>query len=300
MTLRISDNFQNQTRIRWISDNRSRAAELERNIATGRQLHQASDDPTAAARVMRHDLRLQRLGQYQRNVNNARQWVAVADQAVQALSRNLSRAKTLAVQAGNSVLDVEQRAAISADVRTLREEMLVIGNSEASGRPLFAGTADVTEVYDAAGNYLGDNGVIEHNIDAAEVIAIGEPGTNVFGVSNPGDPFNGSVFEMLDELATAIDANDTAAIRAGIEAVDVAINRVGAANGRIGARALQLDAAELRQGTEQETVLAHRTELRDTNVVEAIVELQSAQASYEASLSATARTLSRSLLDFLR
>ncbi len=300
MTSRITDLQQARSRIEWIGDNRARAAKLERDIGTGRQIHQASDDPTAASRVMRHDLRLLRIDQYQRNIGIARQWVSVADQSLQSASNNMIRAKTLAVQAGNTVRDVEQRAAIASDIRAIREEMLVIANTQASGRPVFAGTAAVAEVYDATGAYQGDLRNVQHNIDSSETIILSEPGPNVFGVANPGDPLNGSVFEMLEELATAIDAGNVTAIRDGIEAADVAIDRLGAASGRIGARTIQLDAAQQRQGNESETVQAHTSELRDTNVVEAIVALQSAQASYEASLSATSRALSRSLLDFLR
>ncbi|MEM7339747.1 MAG: flagellar hook-associated protein FlgL [Actinomycetota bacterium] len=299
MTIRITDLHQNQARARWISDNRSRSALLERNIATGKAIHQASEDPAASTRLMRHDLRLQRVDQYDRNIGNAKLWLGSADHALQSASTNLSRAKSLAVQAGNSFTDADTRAAISADIRAIRSEMLVIANSQAAGRMIFAGTANVVEAYDAAGAYQGDMGLVLRDVDVGETVDVSAPGPTVFGVANPGDPLNGTAFEMLDQLAADIDANNTAGVRDGIEAVDAAALRISSVVGRIGARTQQLDAAEIRQGGERENVEARASALRDTDVVEAIVQLRAAQASYEASLSATTRAISRSLLDFL-
>ncbi len=75
---------------------------------------------------------------------------------------------------------------------------------------------------------------------------------------------------------------------------------MGTAQGRVGAISQQLDAAELRHSGERLSVESTVSKLRDTDVAEAIIRLRSAEAGYEATLSATARGVSVSLLDFLR
>ena len=249
---------------------------------------------------MRHDIRLQRITQYQRNSNMARLWVGGADGALQSAANNLGRAKTLAVQAGNDTLGPVERSALAADIRAIVDELRTVANTKVQGRAIFAGTAGSADAYDPANAYLGDAGPVQLTIDAGETVDIAIPGPDVFGISNPGDPMNGSAFEMLNALADAVEAGDNAQIRVGIEAVDAATTRVGQGQGRVGAVSQQLDAAEVRHGAERLAVETTVTNLRDTDIAEAIIRLRSAEAGYEATLSATARGVSVSLLDFIR
>ncbi|MGB5760575.1 MAG: flagellar hook-associated protein FlgL [Acidimicrobiales bacterium] len=300
MGLRITDQGLANARIGWISAGRTKLAEQERAISSGVQLEQPSDDPAAAAQLMRHDIRLQRITQYQRNANNAKLWVASADSALLAVSNNLNRAKTLGVQAGNDILGGVENAALAADIRAVAAEIRTSANTKVSGRAIFAGTADTPDAYDTADTYMGDAGVVELTIDTGESVVIGSSGPDVFGVSNGGDPMNGSVFEVLNALADAVEIGDTAAVRTGLEAIDIAATRIGEAQGRVGAISQQLDAAGVRHSGERMAVQSTVSKIRDTDVAEAIIRLRSAEAGYEATLAATARGISSSLLDFLR
>lgn len=300
MALRITDLGMANSRADWISTGRSKVAKTEEAIATGRQINRPSDDPSSASRLMRHDTRLKRVNQYQRNTDNARLWANSADQALQSAANNLGRAKTLAVQAGNDTLGAVENGALATDIRALADGLLAVANTRASGRPIFAGTSSASEAYDAAGVYQGDSGTNVRSIDTNETVEVGHSGPAVFGVENPGDPMNGSVFEALWALADAVEIGDNTAVRAGIEAVDVATARIGEAQGRVGAISQQIDAADVRHGGEQLAVEGYVSQIRDTDVAEAIIRLRSAEASYNATLAATARGLSSSLLDFLR
>lgn len=300
MGLRITDQGLANSRAAWISSGRSVSAEAEQQVSTGRRIENASDDPGASAQLMRYDMRLQRLEQYQRNTANAKLWVAGADTALQSTATNLTRAKTIAVQAGNDILGTAEDAALAADVRAIASEIRSIANARVSGRAIFAGTAGTTDAYDAAGNYLGDNGVVEMMVDTNQSVVVGAVGPAVFGVANAGDPMNGTVFERLEALATAIEAGDNAQVRVGIEAIDGALDLVGSTQGQIGSTSQALDATDARHSGERLAVQGNVSSIRDVDMAEAIVRLRSAEAGYEATLSATARGISRSLLDFLR
>ncbi|MCP3993190.1 MAG: flagellar hook-associated protein 3 [Actinomycetia bacterium] len=300
MTVRVTDSGMANIRRTWIAEGRTRIAEVERALSSGLQMNQPSDNPTATASLLRHEVRLQRIDQYQRNGDNARIWIGTADQALQSAANNLGRAKTLAVQAGNGIMGSVERSALASDIRSIADGLLTIGNTKVSGRAIFAGTEDTPQAYDTNGLYLGDNGAVERTIDSNEVVAVGATGPEVFGTSDPGDPMNGSVFEALQALADAVDIGDLVEVRVGIEAVDVAMARVGSAQGRVGAVSQQLDAAGHRHGGETLAVQANVSQIRDTDMAEAIIRLRSAEGSYEATLAATARGLSRSLIDFLR
>ena len=300
MGLRITDQGLANSRAAWITEGRSASAAAEQQVSTGRRIDNASDDPGASAQLMRYDMRLQRLDQYQRNTANAKLWVAGADTALQSVANNLTRAKTIAVQAGNDTLGAAEDAALASDIRAIASEIRTIANSRVSGRAIFAGNAGTADAYDINGVYLGDNGSVEMMVDTSQSVTVGAIGPDVFGVANPGDPMNGTVFERLNELADAIEAGDTNLVRTGIEAVDGALDMVGSTQGQVGSTSQALDATELRHSGERLAVQGNVSSIRDVDMAEAIVRLRSAEAGYEATLSATARGVSRSLLDFLR
>ena len=302
MSVRITDLGMMESRMAWMRQGQSRVAAAEQEIATGRRINKPSDNPSESARLMRHDLRLQRVSQFARNNDNAKLWVGTADQALQTGASYLERARTLAVQAGNdTTLGAQESRAIAADVRSIAQGMMAMANTKISGRAIFAGTADSDGAYDATTlDYVGDTGQVTRSLDTDETVVVGYHGPDIFGDANPADPMNGNVFEMLGALADAIEAGDNTQIRAGIEAVDTAMARVGTVQGRVGAAAQQLDAAETRQGAEKLNTEEHISKIRDVDIADAVIRLRSAEVSYEATMSATSRALSRSLLDFIR
>lgn len=302
MSVRITDLGMMESRMAWMRQGQSRVASAEQEIATGRRINKPSDNPSESARLMRHDLRLQRVSQFARNNDNAKLWVGTADQALQTGATYLERARTLAVQAGNdTTLGAQESRAIAADVRSIAQGMMAMANTKISGRAIFAGTADSEGAYDATTlAYVGDTGEVTRALDTDETVVVGYHGPDIFGDANPGDPMNGNVFEMLGALADAIENGDNTQIRAGIEAVDTAMARVGGVQGRVGAASQQLDAAETRQNAEKLNTEEHISKIRDVDIADAVIRLRSAEVSYEATMSATSRALSRSLLDFLR
>ena len=66
MLPRVTDLQMSTHRATWIESARTRLASAEETIATGRRINRASDDPTAAAEVLRHERRLGRLDQLER------------------------------------------------------------------------------------------------------------------------------------------------------------------------------------------------------------------------------------------
>lgn len=302
MSVRITDLGMMESRMAWMRQGQSRVAAAEQEIATGRRINKPSDNPSESARLMRHDLRLQRVSQFARNNDNAKLWVGTADQALQTGASYLERARTLAVQAGNdTTLGAQESRAIAADVRSIAQGMMAMANTKISGRAIFAGTADSDGAYDATTlAYVGDAGQVTRALDTDETVVVGYHGPDIFGDENPADPMNGNVFEMLGALADAIESGDNTQIRAGIEAVDTAMARVGVVQGRVGAASQQLDAAETRQNAEKLNTEEHISKIRDVDIADAVIRLRSAEVSYEATMSATSRALSRSLLDFIR
>ena len=277
-----------------------RVATAQEEIATGVRFRRSSQAPADAASYLRNQRSLNRLSQLERNSSNARLWLDTADTALQDAVGSATRARTLGVQGANDINSPEARAAIAADLRQIADEMITLSNTTVNGRPIFAGTADTAVAYDAAGNFLGDGGSVVRSVTTNDSFTVTASGPAVFGTANGADPYNGTSFQVINELADAIEAGDADRARAGIEAVDGSIARIQAETGRIGALAARLDEIDARNQSSQISTSAQISDVRDVDMAEAIIRLKSAETSYEASLAAASRSLSRSLLDFLR
>jgi flagellar hook-associated protein 3 FlgL len=277
----------------------SRISLLNRQIASGYKFDNPSESPADTSLLLGNERRLARIEQFGRNAVSAQQWLASSDQALQSTNDSLTRARTLVVQGLNSGASALSPAASAAEIRQIRAELLATANTTMNGRSIFAGTA-TGSAYDDAGVYQGDSGAVSRSIDTYEVLTVNQTGPDVFGVSNPGDPMNGSIFEQLDAIATALETGDSATASRGLDVIDGAMARVHSALGAVGAMVNRVDAAQVRLGSESLATTDRISKTRDTDLTEAIVGLQAAQTGYDALLSTTARAMSRSLLDFMR
>ncbi len=300
MLSRITDSHLNTQRAQRIEAGRQKLAKAEEQISTGRRFQRASEQPTDASKLLRHTRRLERVNQFERNSENARLWSDTADQALQSINREMIRARTLAVQGANETNGPEQLKTIALDIRAIADSLITLSNTKVLGRPVFGGTTDSSDAYASDGTYQGDFGIVRRTIDTGQVVEINSSGPEVFGTPDIGDPMAGDLFQMIRAMADAVEAGDTSEIRRGIESVDTAANRVASSEGRIGAVSQQLDSIDDRLGAEKISVGTRASKLRDVDLAEAVIRLTSAEASYQATLSATARGLSVSLLDFLR
>lgn len=284
----------------WINDSSRAFDRSQREVGTGVRFSVASELPADAAVLLRNQRSLNRLEQFERNHANARQWLEINDTALNDVVQSLTHGRTRAVHAANGVNTTEGRFAQAEELRAVADELISIANTTINGRPIFAGTSGAATAYDGAGTYLGDNGQVVRTVGTNESFVVAAGGPAVFGTFSGTDPMNGSAFQMLNAVADAIEVGDVAATRQGIEAIDSAISRTQVEIGRLGSLSSRLDDVVDRNDASQLATRTQISDLRDVDMGEAILQLRAAEAGYEATLSAAARSLGRSLLDFLR
>ncbi len=272
---------------------------FNRQISSGRKFEHPSESPADTSLLLGGQRRLARIEQFTRNTSSANQWLAMTDQSMQTANEAITRARTLTVQGLNSGTGQLGADAAAAEIRQIREQLLSVANTTVSGRAIFGGTAG-GPAYDASGAYLGDAGAVTRTIDTNEVVTINATGPEVFGASNPTDPINGSIFEKLGAIADALEAGDTTVAGQGLDGIDGSLNQLRSALGKVGAVANRVDMAQIRLGDEDLATRARISQTRDADMAEAIMGLRSAELGYEALMSTTARTMSRSLLDFMQ
>ncbi len=161
-----------------------RMAKTQDQVSTGQRVNAPSDDPLAAARIGELDASLSRLDQYQANGVIAKNQLGLEEETLASVIDNLQRVRELAVQANNSTLDDNNRAAIAAELRQRFDSVLALANTtDASGRYLFAGTSETTTPFsNTAGGvvYNGDYRQRSLQVSDERVIAVNDSGAEVF------------------------------------------------------------------------------------------------------------------------
>ena len=290
--------------LRRLSTRLEQYERVQSQLATGKRILTPSDSPGDANRTLGLRAVQRAREQETRNAADAESWLNITDSQLQGAMERLGRARDLTVRGANSH-DVEERRAIAAELRNVRDEMVSIANFRNRGRPLFSGYSDATPVRHDGTNWVydGDNGAVTRRVGESDVVRINMNAPQVFGFVDPSDPStagNTDVFTALDNVIAQLDAGDHAGLSTSIGAVDRARARVGDSLAQVGAATNTVTSALRRT---EDTLLAIKGELaqiEDVDLAQAVMELQTEEAAYQATLQALGRSLPQSLVSFLR
>lgn len=183
--MRISTGMLYEAGLAGIQQRQQQGLGLQQQIASGRRMLTPSDDPIAAATALDVSQAQSLNRQYGVNADSARAALTLEEQALADVTRLLQDVKVLAVNAGNPTLNNDNRASLAAEVEGRYRELLGIANrTDGSGRYLFSGYQGATQPFSESSPgvvaYLGDQGRREIQIGAARMIAVSDPGSDVF------------------------------------------------------------------------------------------------------------------------
>jgi flagellar hook-associated protein 3 FlgL len=172
-----------------------------------------------------------------------------------------------------------------------------VANTRFDGRAVFGGFA--ANAVDATGGSVtlaGDAGEVKRRISDTAVVTVNASAADTFGFSAGDD-----VFAVLDDLAAATRAGDTATIGgSGLQRLLDRQQDIAQTLGGLGARANNIEQTQNLGTARRDEISAYRSSIVDVDFAEAALELTAAQTAYESVLAATARMQQTSLLDYLR
>ncbi len=289
--------------LRNMQFNMERLAECQDRLSSGKEIRRPSDDPVRVAASLSLRSSLGEIEQYAKNVDDARTWMEVTDDALASAIEILQTARERAVAGANGTLPQASREAIAQEVEQLRDQLMQIANTSLGGRYIFGGTKTDKEPYvkDTLDTsviknikYQGNTSDIEYEIAPNISVCVNFDGKEVFGDENEG------VFVVLKELYTKLNKDDTAGISASIGDIDKLVDNLIARRGELGAREnrMEMSADRLAQDQVQQTSLLSQAE--DADIAKAIIDLKNQENAYRTTLAAGARIIMPTLIDFLR
>lgn len=165
--------------------------QTQEQISTGKRVNRPSDDPVAAARILKLDQEVGRIETYQRNVGLAENRLQQEESSLSSMIDIIQRVRELTVQAGNGSLSAQDRQSISAELKQRLEELASQANTQdSSGSYIFSGFQGDSPAFaksvDGKWVYQGDEGQRNLEIDEGVNVAISDHGKELF-VNVPSD-----------------------------------------------------------------------------------------------------------------
>ena len=294
--MRVTDQLVGNFISRSNADLKSELFESVRRITSGKSVSRPSDDPVAAARILRIDRLMKDLGSIDRSHQRVTSDLNITEISLGQLSEVLANVKTLALQMANNTVSAAERAAAATEVLGFRDQMLDLANrQQEDGRHLFGGRAEATPPYDEiTGDYLGSE--INRRVEVA-------PGVFSAGTVLGEESFGGAgdeVFAVFDDLAAAMNANDTAAILDQIEPLDTKIDDTSQNLALLGTRLRSLLDTEGITDTLRIQYVQDKNSYEEVDIASEITNYTAQENSLTAVVELSRRLLANSLSAFLR
>ncbi len=181
--MRVASTYFPRYAVAEINRKQTDIAELQSQIASGKQLLRPSDDPARFAHAETLDGAIERMTQFEKNTLIGQQRLTQMEGVYNHVIDSLQRLKELAITAGSDVMNEQDRSAIAAEARQLRAQLLDYANSRTpEGDYLFAGQKVATRPFEDAGGvrYYGDQTRNWVQISDARKLPINDTGDAAF------------------------------------------------------------------------------------------------------------------------
>jgi flagellar hook-associated protein 3 FlgL len=286
-----------------------RKASLDRSqqeIATGKRINNASDDPVGAAQAERAMTRIERIKIEQRAMDMQRSNMTLAESSLGEGIEYLQRSRELVIAARNGGLDLSQRTSIANEIQSLRNRLLQLANrQDSNGMALFGGLGSVASPFaeDALGavSFVGVAGIAATS-DVSLPMAL--DGQSAFMFASATSP-SSSIFNAMDATIAALKQSPTtvtalnSAITQGLTDIDTGLTQLNSARGQAGEYLNQSDRIENLLNTRNDQAETDRSRVQDLDMAEGISKMQSNQTAYEIALKSYAQLQQMSLFNFL-
>jgi flagellar hook-associated protein 3 FlgL len=184
MTSRISTGQMFTQSLSTMLTRQSDLQKLQEQLATGKKIVTASDDPVAAGNAVTLDRALAKLEQFDQNGNVVQNRLNQQESALDQAGELLTRVKELSIQAASDTLSDTDRNAIAIELKALNEQLFSLANSQdGAGRYLFGGSNDTSAPFIRSSNaivYNGDQTQKRVEIAPDMYVLDAKPGSEVF------------------------------------------------------------------------------------------------------------------------
>jgi flagellar hook-associated protein 3 FlgL len=302
MSVRVTNQMMVKNMLTSTNSLRSRMLNLQQQVSSGLRITKNSEDPSAGGEVMRVQGRFNMLDQWDKNLANAKQWTRETEAALADMTDLMSRARELAVQAGNlATMNADDRKVLAIETESLLEDLIHNMNRHQADGALFGGFQTATDLFSldmttGEVTFAGDSGAIMREIGPGVTLSVNLNG-NDFGDWSAPDNMLTAVWQMAQDLR----GNPTAAdMENNLNNMDKSLRSLLALRANVGSTDRRLDLADGRNKAMNINLHELWQQAQGAEMEKAIMELTTADTTYRAALQVGARIIPPTLVDFLR
>lgn len=267
-----------------------------RQIASGKRLNLIGDDPDRVGLLLAARSDLARVEQTGRNLSQVKTEVDTAEGVLQTALKAMDRAATLGAQGATSFATTQSRAVLAGEVQSILDQMVGFSRTEVQGRYLFSGDSDQTPPYESTiSGYAGSDATRRILHPTGGSFPVARTAQQIWDSAEP----EKNVFAALGALRDALLADDDAAIDAALPALRGATDHLNAELAFYGAAQNRVTEASDAANTELTRLRTQISEIEDTDLLEASLNLNAATRDQQAALQARAKAERGSLFDYL-
>lgn len=299
---------------------------LNQQITTGKVISKVSDDPQKAIKIMNMNNEIKYTEKYNSNIDETVGWMNTSDASLETVGNLLGDIKDTILKVGNGTYSQSEMKSLNADMNEKIKQLADTLNSTYGGKYMFGGsnvddapikvTTDANGVVtlefnrDKNGQILPNtqdlktdisSGVnIDYNVSVGELFNIKDANGNNMNLL---DEIN-NISKLMNDIAngdekTSSTAKDTL-LNDTKGKVDTLFDHVLTERTSLG---VKVSTAEKIKDANDEDLVTMKDILskdQDTDVVEAFIELQSAELVYQASIKVGSKLIQPTVLDYIR
>ncbi len=305
--MRITDSFRTRSVINDLNLSRERLTQLQEQLASGKRVNRPSDDPLSVSRGLRLRTTLESNVQYEKNIDNTIGFLATTEAALNDVHEIMVSVRELTLKGANDA--TSPREDLADQLELVLQNLLEVSNAKYQGKYIFAGTETLAVPFtldenvfnqNMAGDvvsYRGNDKTYDRQLNENTIIDLNIPGNEIFDQRTKGGV---SLFQTIWTLRERLLSGDTDSIRNTLDDIDTGIDQVLTAFLDVGVRTQLANFNKSRFSTQEILLKDQLSAAEDTDFGEAFVQFKAEENALNSALSAGARVISPSLLDYLQ
>ena len=268
------------------------------DIASGQSVNSPSDNPAAAAILVRNAGQTAEADQFKRSVSSISGEMQNADSALSSVVTALQRAISLGTEGANGTMNSANRNALANEVQGIQSQLVSLANLSYQGNFVFAGTATQTAPYvldstSASGvKYVGNDTVNKVTVGSSLTVDANIPGSQLFSAAGS------DVFAALQNLVTGLQTGTN--IDTAVNAVSAAYQNINAQRVTYGNTLNQLNAQQTYLSSETTQLAQQQDAVGGADLSKVISDLVNAQTARQATLEAISQTQQTNLFNYIK
>ena len=282
-----------------IGDNLQRA-QLE--ISSGLKIRQASDAPDSIAPLLSARAELSNTQQSLANLGSFKTETDAGEHALQTAVTLFDSVQTLGSQGASSTQTAAVRQTLAAQLDSSLQQAVGLANTVVQGRYIFSGDSDQTQPYtynsgaaSPVSAYQGTVSTRQAQSPDGTTFSVALNAQQIFDSPDP----TTNVFTAIQNLSTALKANDNAAIQTAVGGLAHVGDYLNQQLAHYGNFQNQVAAATTLGQTLQTQQQAQISNLQDADLTSAILLQTQSTTQEQAALQSRAQTPLKTLFDYL-